>query len=461
MISVNDNCSPPEPILKKQKGKEASYPTFSQDADVRKSTRLTLGEFLEKNSENKLFSFFRDKDKRRNKNGGDEIIVAIIPGNGEREPLIQTGNYLGKFKYEGLDFDIRSRFGNSFLNRMLNFANDVYMDDIDVFGEKDASPPDFSRYILYYLFVQSLEKAYLLGLPKAYQNIQHHEMRLRGRLDINRHIKQDIPFTGKISSVSREQREIQEIVDVLHKTVMLIERAGKGMTKNIAHIKPHLREAKSGDFVSKQTITKAQSSKALLNPIFAPYKTVLRYAEYIIKLDSLQETANGKDKYFGFLVNVAELFEIYVTKLLQRGFPEWNVSSPKIELYDGMFYARKIIPDIVMQRGSDVLVFDTKYKRMGYRGSDQYGMGDVDRGDFFQINTYMSFYQQAGMNLVCGGLLYPLLGKHEKEKCHTDNWLGNYTVKFVIDGIQVGDSFLAGEEAFISRVEKMIDCFGK
>jgi 5-methylcytosine-specific restriction enzyme subunit McrC len=37
-------------------------------------------------------------------------------------------------------------------------------------------------------------------------------------------------------------------------------------------------------------------------------------------------------------------------------------------------------------------------------------MGDLDRNDFFQINTYMSHYQnhQSNYNLIAGGLLYPI-----------------------------------------------------
>jgi 5-methylcytosine-specific restriction endonuclease McrBC regulatory subunit McrC len=228
------------------------------------------------------------------------------------------------------------------------------------------------------------------------------------------------------------------------------------MTQNITHIKPHLREAKSGEFVSKQTINKANNSKSLLNPIFAPYKTVLRYAEYIIRLNTLQESVNtSKDQCFGFLVNVAELFEIYVTKLLQRGFPDWRVSSPKIELYEEMFYARKIIPDIVMQRDQDMLVFDTKYKRMNYIGRQQNSMGDVDRNDFFQINTYMSFYQQQEGKLLGGGLLYPLSAPFDEGKCHSVHWLRNQSVPFIVDGIEVGADILKAEELFIARVREM------
>lgn len=205
---------------------------------------------------------------------------------------------------------------------------------------------------------------------------------LKGKIDINRFVKRDIPFKGKISSVSREQREIPEIIDVLFKAVKILDNFGFP-TQHILNIKSHLKQQFSGKYVSNHVITKARESKALQNPIFAPYKKVLEYAEIIIKGDNIKPKADGKKESFGYLINIAELFEIYITKLLQKEFPDWSVESPHIALYDNQFYKRKIIPDIVMQKGNQVMVFDTKYKRMNFKGTE-HGNWDVDRNDFFK-----------------------------------------------------------------------------
>jgi 5-methylcytosine-specific restriction endonuclease McrBC regulatory subunit McrC len=121
--------------------------------------------------------------------------------------------------------------------------------------------------------------------------------------------------------------------------------------------------------------------------MFAPYVKVLEYAQMIVQRQNLDASPRGIQTK-GFLVNVAELFEVYVRKLLQHRFPEWSVASPELTVYEGMFFARKIIPDIVMSRADDILVFDTKYKRMNFKGITTHGMGDLDRADFFQINTF-------------------------------------------------------------------------
>jgi 5-methylcytosine-specific restriction endonuclease McrBC regulatory subunit McrC len=419
----------------------------------------------QQNKNNKILNFIQDREKFDKRNE-DNLIISVekkdnlnISANDvEHNYIVQTGNYVGKFFWDSLEINIGSRFSNAFLIRMLNFANDIYLDDVNVSGQSNEDKAqDISKFILYYLFVQSLEKAFLLGLPKAYKTIEHHDMKLRGQIAINAFIKNDIPFKGKISSTSRQQKEIEEIIDVLYKAVKIIDGNKFFSTKNISHIKTHLKEAKSQNFVSPETIKKALNSKALQNPIFSPYKKVLEYAQVIIKSQNIEDKNQGKMKSYGFIINVAELFEIYVTKLLQRSFLEWSVSSPKLNLYQDskMFFARKIIPDIVMTRDKDVMVFDTKYKRMKMRGNKENGVWDVDRNDFFQINTYMSYFQNQGYNVIAGGLLYPM-EEFDRGQCHSDNWLGKFTTKFIIDGLDLSKSennYIEFEDEFVTRIK--------
>ncbi len=459
----NDN---PKTISKLKKESIKGYECeIASNSSIKEDFFIRLQDYLkpDRYKNNIFFSFFKDEEKIKSKNE-DDLIISIKKSKNEKDEdiyLAQTGNYVGKFTWNGLEIDIKSRFSNTFLERMLNFANDIFLDDASITGKDSKNDLDISKYIIYYMFVQNLEKAFLLGLPKAYKSIEHHEMKLKGKIDINKFIKYDIPFQGKISSVSREQKEIQEIIDVLYKAVKIIDKKNKAFLKNISHIKIHLKQYKSNNYVSNETINKAIKSKALQNPIFAPYKKVLEYARFIINGNDIEEKNDGKQETFGFIINVAELFEIYVTKLLQKEFSDWNVESPKIELYSNQFFARKIIPDIVMIKDNDVIVFDTKYKKMQMRDRYQNG-GDVDRNDFFQINTYMSYYQNQNFNVKIGGLLYPIEKSFIENKniCHSETWFGNPTTKFIIDGIDLSNLEEDNENKFApisEREQKFIE----
>jgi len=123
-----------------------------------------------------------------------------------------------------------------------------------------------------------------------------------------------------------------------------------------------------------------------------------------------------------------------------------------------------------MIKDNNVLVFDTKYKKMLMRGKNQNGAGDVDRNDFFQINTYMSYYQNHSnkYNVKIGGLLYPM-DSFEKDICHSQTWFENVNTKFIVDGIDLSDleeaiddenkftPILKREQEFINRINKLLN----
>ena len=343
---------------------------------------------------------------------------------------------------------------------MLNFANDIYIDDVSL-GKSIDAKKNLSKIVIHYLFIQALERVFLLGLPKEYKDKSYHEAKVMGKVDMAKFIKKDVPFAGKISSTNRERQEIGDIVLVLHKALKIVQKESKELIKQVINTLSYLNEIREPRFVTPNVVHNALNSKALHNPIYTPYKKVLEYASLIIENEDAGTKSNGKQN-LGFLVDVAELFEIYMRKLLQKEFKDWSVNSPKIELYKDKFFARKIIPDIVMSSGDKVLVFDTKYKRMNMRGKDQYGLGDIDRNDFFQINTYMSYYQNQGKNVIAGGLLYPM-DKFSRDGCHSHSWFGNLNTKFIVDGIELAnlnessiDEIKIKENEFISRIKEYI-----
>ncbi|WP_149711697.1 McrC family protein, partial [Campylobacter concisus] len=401
------------------------FGNYEQDKKLQKKEKtefsLTLSEYVANGG--KFLSFLPDSKEKE-----DEFIISTKKQNDGL--YVQTGNFIGSFSHNGIDIEINSRFSNKFLERMLNFANDIYVDDVSL-GKSIDAKKNLSRIVIYYLFIQALERAFLLGLPKEYKDKSYHEAKVMGKVDMAKFIKKDVPFAGKISSINRERQDIGDIVLLLHKALKIVQKESKELIKPVINALCYLNEIKEPRLVTPNVIHNALNSKALHNPIYTPYKKVLEYAKLIIENEDTGTKSNGKQN-LGFLVDVAELFETYIRKLLQKEFKDWSVTSPKIELYKDKFFARKIIPDIVMGSGDQVLVFDTKYKRMNMQGKDQYGLGDVDRNDFFQINTYMSYYQNQGKNVIAGGLLYPM-NKFSIDRCHSHSWFENLNTKFIVD----------------------------
>ncbi len=355
---------------------------------------------------------------------------------------------------------------------MLKYINDIFVIDAgDSFKRDDENQSDnVIRFILCHLFIRSLDKASaILGLPKAYQQHLHVGYNVRGKIDMRHLVHHNIPLRGTLHFHYAQRTEVQEIMDVLYvaanKVLQFYPKMLIGNTLSLYH---SLKEKRSAQFVSKATISKAKEHKALTNPLYQPYKKVLKYANWIIDyLDDLEYGKNAELQSYSYLIDVSELFEIYIEKVLQRGLAEkgWIVKSQvETEIYKDTFFSRKLKPDIVLEKDNKVAVFDVKYKRMNYEGINQHGMGDLDRNDFFQIHTYMAYYQgMEGKELIGGGLFYPIEGnlKENNEKAHSKRWLNNKGF-FVVSGIELEkemtiEKILTAEEGFINCINKILD----
>lgn len=433
-------------------------------------------DFYWNNEDNVKFISFRtnDEQKKREKLRTETVLKITKTTNKKKEDeyYALTGNFIGvvnvneKTSIHSIHID--SRFGTTFLTHMLNYINDIFVIDAgDSFEKsKENERDNVIQYILCHLFIQSLDKASgILGLPKMYQQQLSVGYNVRGQIDIKHLVNKNIPLRGKLHSHYAERTEVREIIDVLyaatHKVLGIYPKMIIGNTLSLYHF---LKEKRSSKFVSKETISKAKQHKVLFNPMYQPYKQVLGYADLIIEfLDNLHHSNKDNIRSYSYLIDVAELFEIYIEKVLRRGLAEkgWTV-MPQVEaeVYKDNFFSRKLKPDIVLEKDNKVAVFDVKYKRMNYDGKNRYGMGDLDRNDFFQIHTYMAYYQGLeNKKLIGGGLLYPIEGTFKsEEQVYSKKWLNNEGF-FVIDGIVLEEEMtiekiLSAEEGFIDSMKK-------
>ena len=107
-------------------------------------------------------------------------------------------------------------------------------------------------------------------------------------------------------------------------------------------------------------------------------------------------------------------------------------------IYPGQFFKRQIIPDIILEKDGNYMVFDAKYKLMrGLKSSVNYS--DLDRTDLFQIHSYIQYVQHCLGNVVVGGLLYPISAQDiDTESWHSNNLFGlegSNHIPFIVDGI--------------------------
>ncbi len=418
-------------------------------------------EFTSKNTTLEQVQIFGFKNSRNKLDEDEQLIVKLYakehPTDG-RKYIIQTGLFAGVLYHKGCQFNISTAYGETFLKRMLNFINDVYIDNQEAKASKSKETNEFQN-IIAYLFIQSLEKASVMGLPKVYQTQTQRSHKVRGKIDVSAYLKHDFPFQGKLTTSFREQVYVQEIIDVLYLACKKLEQSfGKEIHRKIHGIYQLLKQNYSGVYAQHTTLEKAKKNSVLQNPMFGTFKNVLAYAEIILKDQSL-ETLNQKDNLAttGYLFDISQLFEVYLEKLLSRHFTDWYVTGQEeLHVYSNLFYGRRMFPDLVMKHKetNEIIVFDAKFKKM--RSIKK----DVDRSDFYQIHSYIQYYQP---NVLFGGLLYPFSEKINTEMAHSNSLFGNENNahSFIVDGIYIKremsmQKIAQSENEFLSRIEELI-----
>lgn len=457
-IPVNHNFYEEAPILESDLGKSFGVKQ-SKVNDLRKifSSVYELKLGAEQLKQVKVFHF---KNNGAFEQDQERLILKLYTKEkAEKEYFIQTGLYAGVLFYKGCKFNITTKYGDNFLQRMLNFVNDIYVDNQQIQARNDKTENQF-LFIIAHLFILSLEKAVILGLPQQYQILQERSQKVRGNINFNDYLKRDIPFQGKLTINFRERVYIQEIIDVLYQALRKIESVfGKEIHSRLLGLSQLLKQQYSGCFLTYKTIQRAKTHKTINNPIYYGFKKVLEYAEIILlNKDLMPDNENESLVTKGYLFDIAELFEIYLEKLLSKNFPEWYVNGQvKIPMYQEQFYKRSIFPDLIMTHKitGKVIVLDAKFKKMELLNRD------IDRADLHQIHSYSGYYRD---DLIVSGLIYPLSKKLDPSKSYSSSLYGNNDndVFFIVDGIyvhnnQTMDDLIKNENKFINRLADLIN----
>lgn len=432
--------------------------------NILNSSLITLKD-VNKNQDKFVLIDFSCNKKQYFKRDDEQQLVFQLAKTIDDNYYVKTGLYAGIITIKGITFNIMPK-NIALFKRMLNFANNIYVDKTEKNSEKSQEPSEFP--LFEYLFLTSLKKASVLGFPQEYSKVEYHDIRIHGNVDVNSYIKKDIPFIGKLSSKRNERHYVQSIVDVLSTALSVCHSDIQKMFPNLSFISSELKATASGRRPTFNKIQKAKNHRSLQNPMFAPFRRTLDYAELILRKQNLisSDEEKSSNKISGYLLDVASLWELYLENLLRNNFQSegWTISAQeKLSLYEGAFFARNNYPDLVMRhKDGRLVVLDAKFKKMNF-AKDHYGNCDVDRTDLFQIQSYAGYYREKGENIILCGLIYPL-SKDLDNKTYLYG-PGISDINFIIDGIYIGDekNFIPDQElpeqesAFIERLKKIIN----
>ena len=319
-----------------------------------------------------------------------------------KDGKLYTGNIMGFIGYGDTKVRIHSRFAQGdddyFLHYMLQKVFAINLFDLKYHSDEE-SIFDF----LICLFPAFLKRAMRQGLYKEYQTRGYNDADIKGRIDVARHIRMNVPFAGKVAYSTREYAYDNHVTQLIRHTIEFISNhpydggilKNDDLTKDAVSL---IREATPTYSQNERRKVVNQNLRPLSHPYFSEYRHLQHLCMQILRFEEIKYGRN-EDEIYGVLFDGAWLWEEYLNTLLKDcGYkhPQNKVFSGRIHLFTDNSGAR--YPDFY----KDGIVLDAKYKRY-----EDIALQRIDGDDLHQVITYMYI-----LSAQYGGLIVP--GQHIK-----------------------------------------------
>ena len=335
----------------------------------------------------------------------DQYIFRITEKDGKTIDSVTTNNVVGFIGKSNTDIRIHSRFASSndndfFLYYMLEKVMAINTFSLSSAG-KELEVFDF----LLFFFPRLLKDALSQGMYKKYVYHEYNDANIRGVVDVNRHIRLNIPANGKIAYRTREFSYDNSVTQLIRHTIEFIRR--KQFGKAVLHNDPDT-EGCVQQIIQATPTFQPQQRQAIINenlrPVIHPYYT--KYAALqnlclrILRYEKLSYGNDSNNKIHGLLIDAAWLWEEYIGQVLSENtdIKHYTRKNSHYHLFkdkDGAF--QKIIPDYY---DGDKIVADAKYIPLN-RSRDL----DADRAAPIYYKTIMYMYR---FNTKNGFLFHPI-----------------------------------------------------
>lgn len=354
---------------------------------------------------------------------GDEISENCIISM--RNDEITTGNIMGFVGVNDTQLDIKSRFAkvdedDYFLHYMLQKVFSINLFDI----KHTTRQEDIFDFLLYQ-FPHFLKKALTQGLFKKYRRFEYNDANIRGPIDVNRHVRENIPFRGTVAYSTREHSYDNEVTQLVRHTIEYIRTKEHGaiILNNDPETKSCITQitlATQSYNVRERMKVINQNLRPIRHPYFSAYTDLQNLCLRILRHESLKY-GQEKDKVYGVLFDGAWLWEEYLNTILK----EFDFTHPRnrVDNVGKKFFstpARVLVqPDFFIE---NKIVLDAKYK--GHTSL----FDNNQREDRFQLLAYMQIFKApisalivpipiAESGEITGGGKMHLIGMTVEHKC--------------------------------------------
>ena len=384
-----------------------------------------------------------------------------------------TREYVGFLEVNGESIFIGSRFD---ANDTFYFTHYILSEAL---GLKARLFPDMHvnvgierilEELLSIVFINQIDFAYRKGIYRKYQTFEKNDPKIRGKIDIARHIRSNLLFNGNIAYSYREftiDNEINRLIltayDLLEKRcgelLQYLTRTKREVLNYISQLRNKMQPASRQE--TKDLLKRV--NRKIVHPFYKDWEAVRKTSLLILRHMGIHINDMTSHDTTGILIDMNKIWEMYLEKVMRTNLPNiiWvNPQEKKFFLKRNSSF-KMIYPDFCLYNNHQnnqqqerhlEMILDAKYKN-SWESIAEYNE-DVNkwpREDCFQLVSYMHIF-------AChkGGIICPV-----KQKKNTlQNFIeasicskGNKDEKFLVFPLKI-PSNRENIGSFISDIKK-------
>ncbi|MBO4587300.1 MAG: hypothetical protein J5711_00145 [Bacteroidales bacterium] len=368
-----------------------------------------------------------------------------------------SSHYIGRFTHDGYSIIVNPRYGDVF-GYLIGYSTNLYLPMGS--SELAYNTENNSYWLIALIWKAMLNKALTVGqIPKEYIFVRKNQKHFRGHLCINKHIHTNLCNATRFYCSYKKLSMDNTINQTIRAVYGILKH--KGVSSVIGEFEAYDKYLESMG-VNSVIDNASRIDNIRYTRMSEPYRPVLELSKTILNNYKAESTSSGGTKSdVSYFIDIAELWEMYLLKLLQNNLSqEYRVFSPNSNYGTNLLDCnmREIRPDILIEKdGRVIMIIDAKYKNYSHFGkSSDYG---IHRDDLYQMSTYLYHFGAQNKSII-GIFTSPVENKqtddihfYSANKKHRIG-LVNLEINSASGNIQLIHEF---EKNYINQIERELD----
>lgn len=304
----------------------------------------------------------------------------------------RTSNIMGFFGLGDERLAITSRFCNSNNDFLFQYLLKRVLDPSILDSPSNANQDEQLFDFLLFLLPGLLKAALRKGPFKRYVHARLNDDRLKGTIDISRHIRENTPFVGTVAYDQRELSFDNDLMELIRHTLEFAKSkkyGGQLLAKARDEVKLVTAATPGYRSSERQKVVERNAKSPVRHAYYQEYLALQKLCLLILRHRKHQIGADAHQIY-GVLVDGAWLWEEYLNTLIGEGFHHPMNKSRQGAQYLFSGGSGMIYPDFISRDAHHRVIADAKYKPAS----------NIRSSDYLQLLAYMlRFDAKAGFYL--------------------------------------------------------------